>query len=83
MTMTKQEIREKVNDLVIDKLGVKPEEVLEESNLETDLGADSLDVMEIVIDAEKAFDVFISEEETEGIRTMGDIYQLVEEKVKK
>ncbi len=83
MTMTKQEIREKVNDLVIDKLGVKAEEVLEESNLETDLGADSLDVMEIVIDAEKAFDVFISEEETEGIRTMGDIYQLVEEKVKK
>ena len=83
MTMTKQEIREKVNDLVIDKLGVKDEEVLEESNLETDLGADSLDVMEIVIDAEKAFDVFISEEETEGIRTMGDIYQLVEEKVKK
>ena len=81
--MTKQEIREKVNDLVIDKLGVKDEEVLEESNLETDLGADSLDVMEIVIDAEKAFDVFISEEETEGIRTMGDIYQLVEEKVKK
>lgn len=80
--MTKQEIREKVNDLVIDKLGVKPEEVLEESSLETDLGADSLDVMEIVIDAEKAFDVFISEEETEGIRTMGDIYRLVEEKVK-
>ena len=81
--MTKQEIREKVNDLVIDKLGVKPEEVLEESNLETDLGADSLDVMEIVIDMEKAFDVFISEEETEGIRTMGDIYRLVEEKLKK
>lgn len=82
MTMTKQEIREKVNDLVIDKLGVKSEEVLEESNLETDLGADSLDVMEIVIDVEKSFDVLISEEETEGIRTMGDIYQLVEEKLK-
>ena len=81
--MTKREIREKVNDLVIDKLGVKPEEVLEESNLETDLGADSLDVMEIVIDMEKAFDVFISEEETEGVRTMGDIYRLVEEKLKK
>lgn len=81
--MTKQEIIRKVNDLVVNKLAVEDDIIKEGANLESDLGADSLDVVELMLDVEKDFGIVIPDDEVGGVKTVGDIYRLVEEKLKK
>lgn len=81
--MTKQEIIRKVNDLVVNKLAVEDDIIKEGANLESDLGADSLDVVELMMDVEKDFEIVIPDDEVGGVKTVGDIYNIVEEKLKK
>ena len=81
--MTKQEIIRKVNDLVVNKLAVEDDIIKEGANLESDLGADSLDVVELMMDVEKDFGIVIPDDEVGGVKTVGDIYNIVEEKLKK
>lgn len=81
--MTKQEIIRKVNDLVVNKLAVEDDIIKEDANLESDLGADSLDVVELMMDVEKDFEIVIPDDEVGGVKTIGDIYNIVEEKLKK
>ena len=72
-----EEIQERVKQIIIEKLGVTEEEVTNDANLLTDLGADSLDTIELIMEFEKAFDIHISDESTEKIQTVGDMVEAI------
>lgn len=74
---------EKVKAIIVDKLGVAPEEVTEAASFTNDLGADSLDTVELIMEFEKAFEISIPDEDAgEKISTVGDAIQYIEEKLK-
>ena len=79
--MEYEEIVNKVKGIIVDKLGVEPSEVTETANFTNDLGADSLDTVELLMEFEKVFDVRIPDEETSGIATVADAIAKVEEKL--
>ncbi len=66
------EIAAKVKKIIIDKLGVDESEVSNEASFTNDLGADSLDTVELIMEFEKEFDIAIPDEEAEKIETVGD-----------
>ncbi len=70
--MTKVEIEEKVKEIIVDKLGVEPSEVTPEASFANDLGADSLDTVELIMEFEKEFNISIPDEAAEKIVTVGD-----------
>ena len=65
-------VEERVKQIVVEQLGVKDEEVGGDSSFVDDLGADSLDTVELIMEFEKEFDVTIPDEEAEKISTVGD-----------
>jgi len=69
---------EKVKEILVDELGLEEEEVLMESNIKDDLDADSLDIVQVVMAVEEAFDIEVEEEETEKMLTVGDVVRYVE-----
>jgi len=75
-----QEILEKVCSIVSEQLSVEAGEVKSDSNFQNDLGADSLDTVELVMALEETFDIEIPDEEAEGIATVGDAVKFIEEK---
>ena len=75
-----QEILEKVCSIVSEQLSVEEGEVKPDSNFQNDLGADSLDTVELVMALEEAFDIEIPDEAAEGIATVGDAVKFIEEK---
>lgn len=72
------EIAEKVKAIIVDKLGVEESQVTPEASFANDLGADSLDTVELIMELEKEFDITIPEEETENISTVGDVIAFIE-----
>ena len=68
--MTDKEIEETVKQIIVDQLGVKKEDVKEESSFVDDLGADSLDTVELVMALEEKFDTEIPDEDSEKITTV-------------
>ena len=68
---------EQLRKLVSDQLGVDPSEILPEAHILDDLGADSLDVVELVMAIEEAFDIEISDEDAESMRTVADVEKYV------
>jgi acyl carrier protein len=72
-----REIEQKVVQIIAEQLDKDPSQIRMESRFIEDLGADSLDVMQIVMNLEEAFGVQISEEDTEKIRTVGDAVQFI------
>jgi acyl carrier protein len=72
---------ERVRGLMSDQLGVDPAEMKPEANILEDLGADSLDVVELVMAIEEAFDIEISDEDAEAMHTVGDIEKYVTTRV--
>ena len=70
--MQYEEIVKKVQAIIVDKLGVEPSEVTETANFTNDLGADSLDTVELLMEFEKVFGIRIPDEETAGISTVKD-----------
>ncbi len=76
------EIAEKVNGIIIDKLGVEASEVTKEASFANDLGADSLDTVELIMEFEKEFNISIPDEAAEKIVTVGDAITYLEENKK-
>jgi acyl carrier protein len=75
------EIVDKVRAIIVDKLGVEPSEVTETANFTNDLGADSLDTVELLMEFEKVFGIKIPDEETSTISTVKDACDKVAEKL--
>lgn len=73
-------ILERVSKVIVDRLGVDQSEVKLEASFRDDLGADSLDVVELVMELEDAFDMEISDEDAEKISTVGDAINYIESK---
>lgn len=71
-------IFEKVKKLIASELNVKEDEIKIESSLTQDLGADSLDAVELIMAIEEEFDVQVSDEEAQNIRTVNDIVKYLE-----
>lgn len=80
--MTRQDIEKKVTDILVDKLGVEPEEVKSEADFREDLGGDSLDLMMVIMEIEKDFSISVTDEEAEQAKTVADICDMVERYVK-
>ena len=65
-------LEDKVKDIIVEQLGVNPEQVTSEASFIEDLGADSLDTVELVMALEEEFGISIPDEDAEGIKTVGD-----------
>lgn len=76
------EVSEKVKGIIVEQLGVNPEEVTEEASFIDDLGADSLDTVELVMALEEAFDLEVPDEEAEKLTTVGAAIKYIEENAK-
>ena len=74
-------VLERVTKVIVDRLGVDESEVKLEASFREDLGADSLDVVELVMELEDEFDMEISDEDAEKIATVGDAISYIESKV--
>lgn len=75
-------IDERVKTIVVEQLGVKPEQVVPAASLIDDLGADSLDTVELVMALEEEFETEIPDEEAEKIRTVGQIMEYIKARAK-
>lgn len=70
---------EKVKDILVDQLDVEEEKVTMEASVADDLGADSLDIVDLVMSLEEEFDVEIPDDQVENIKTVGDIVKYIED----
>lgn len=70
---------EKVKEIIVDQLDVDENDVTEATNIQDDLGADSLDIVDLVMSFEEEFDLEIPDEQVEKIKTVGDIVKFIEE----
>ena len=73
------EISSKVKAIIVDKLVIDESEVTDDSNFMSDLGADSLDTVELIMEFEKEFDIQIPDDKAEAIATVGDAVAFIEE----
>ncbi len=76
------EVAQKVKDIIVEQLGVNTEEVTEEASFIDDLGADSLDTVELVMALEEAFDLQVPDEDAEKLTTVGAAIKYIEENQK-
>ncbi len=71
---------EKVKEMLVDKLGISDDKITLESEIIKDLGADSLDLVEMILSLEENFGVTITDEQTETIKTVKDIVEIIDNK---
>ena len=76
------EIASKVQKIIVDKLGVEESEVVATASFTNDLGADSLDTVELIMDFEKEFGISIPDDQAEKIQTVGDAISYIEANAK-
>ena len=74
------QVIEKVQEIIKDKLNVEVSEITPEANFSADLGADSLDTVELVMEFEKEFGIQIPDEDAQSIKTVGDAIKYIESK---
>ena len=72
-------VEDKIKEIIVEQLGVKPEEVVSEASFVDDLGADSLDTVELVMAFEEEFGTEIPDEDAEKIQSVGDAVKYIEE----
>ena len=77
--MSEKSIEDKVRDIIVDQLGVNADQVTKEARFIEDLGADSLDTVELVMAFEEEFSIEVPDEEAEKLQTVGDVVSYVEE----
>ncbi|HZK47645.1 MAG TPA: acyl carrier protein [Atopostipes sp.] len=79
--MTEQEIFEHIKAIIVDRLGVDEDKINYDTNFQNDLGADSLDIVELVMEMEDTFNEEISDEVAEQITTVGKAVEFIKTKV--
>ncbi|RPG64111.1 MAG: acyl carrier protein [Flammeovirgaceae bacterium TMED290] len=75
-------LENKVKEIIIDKLGIEESEITDSASFTNDLGADSLDTVELIMEFEKEFNVSIPDEDAEKIGTVGDAISYLKDNVK-
>ena len=80
--MNKEEIKSKIKEIIVDKNGVEPEQVTDNASFETDLGMDSLDRVELLMEVEKEFGITIQDDEAEKVSNLSDCVELIEKHLK-
>ena len=75
-------VAEEVKAIIVDKLGVDESEVTDTASFTNDLGADSLDIVDLIMEFEKKFEISIPDDASESIATVGDAIKYIEEKIK-
>lgn len=83
IAMSEKSIEEKVKDIIVEQLGVNPEQVTREASFIEDLGADSLDTVELVMAFEEEFSIEVPDEDAEKLQKVGDVIDYVEGKLPK
>ena len=81
--MADSNVEDKVKDIIVEELGVEREKLTSEASFMEDLGADSLDTVELVMAFEKEFDIDIPDEDAEKLRTVGDAMKSLHDKIGK
>ena len=81
--MPEKSISDKVKDIIVEQLGVNPEQVTESASFIEDLGADSLDTVELVMAFEEEFGVEVPDEDAEKLQTVGNVVDYIEKKTAK
>ncbi|MCS7048978.1 MAG: acyl carrier protein [Verrucomicrobiae bacterium] len=81
--MAEKSIAERVKEIIVEQLGVNPEKVTPEAKILDDLGADSLDTVELVMAFEEEFGAEIPDEDAEKLQTVGDVIKYIEEHTEK
>ena len=76
------DIKSKVVTIIVDKLGVEESEVTNEASFTNDLGADSLDTVELIMEFEKEFNIAIPDDQAEKIQTVGDAVTYIQDNAK-
>jgi acyl carrier protein len=77
--MAEQSIEQRVKNIIVEQLGVKPEQVTPEAKFIEDLGADSLDTVELVMALEEEFGSEIPDEQAEKLQSVGDVIKFIED----
>jgi acyl carrier protein len=72
------DVKSKVTSIIVDKLGVAEDEVTAEASFTNDLGADSLDTVELIMEFEKEFNIAIPDDQAEKIQTVGDAISYID-----
>lgn len=75
-----QMVFDKIREIIVEQLDVDEDKVTSDASITEDLGADSLDVVDLVMSIEESFDIEIPDEEVENIKTVGDIVKFIEAK---
>ena len=73
------DIASRVKKIIVDKLGVEEAEVTNEASFTNDLGADSLDTVELIMEFEKEFNISIPDEQAEKLQSVGDVIKYIED----
>jgi acyl carrier protein len=81
--MAEKSIEERVKDIIVEQLGVNPEQVTPSASFIEDLGADSLDTVELVMAFEEEFSIEVPDEDAEKLQTVGDVIKYIEDKTAK
>lgn len=74
------DLKQKVTEIIVKKLGVEESQITDTANFTKDLGADSLDTVELIMEFEKEFNVSIEDSDAEKIQTVGDVVKYLTEK---
>ena len=77
-----QDVPKKVAQILVDKLGIAESEITQDANFVKDLGIDSLDYAEIVMEFEQSFDIRIPDDDAEKLQTFGEAVKYIENKIK-
>ena len=78
--MAEKSIEQRVKDIIVEQLGVNPDQVTPDAKFIEDLGADSLDTVELVMALEEEFNIEIPDEDAEKMKTVGDAIKYIDEK---
>ena len=81
--MADKSLDQRVKEIIVEQLGVKPEQVVPEAKFIEDLGADSLDTVELVMALEEEFGVEVPDEQAEKLQSVGDVMKYIEEAAQK